>query len=249
MASDAYFPFPDGIQAAASAGVTAIIQPGGSIRDEMAIEVADRHHLAMVFTGADGTSGTDATRDARSTRTRRTRMRWNNCSRWRWCASPRRRRSRRRGSMGRGDRHGADQLATEAMRQTMDEIDFAGRIVIGEGERDEAPMLYIGEEVGRAQRDPDATRRRHRGRPARGHEPRRPRPGGRDHGPRRVGDRRADPRARHLHGEAVRRPGRRGQGRHPRDPDREPAPDRRGARPPASATSPSSSSSGRATTP
>ncbi|MFL5679036.1 MAG: bifunctional phosphoribosylaminoimidazolecarboxamide formyltransferase/IMP cyclohydrolase [Chloroflexota bacterium] len=51
MASDAYFPFPDGIQMAANAGVTAIIQPGGSIRDEMAIEVADRHHLAMVFTG------------------------------------------------------------------------------------------------------------------------------------------------------------------------------------------------------
>ena len=52
-------------------------------------------------------------------------------------------------AMGRGDRHGADRLATEAMRSTMDEIDFAGRIVIGEGERDEAPMLYIGEEVGR----------------------------------------------------------------------------------------------------
>jgi phosphoribosylaminoimidazolecarboxamide formyltransferase/IMP cyclohydrolase len=51
MASDAYFPFPDGIQQAALAGITAIIQPGGSIRDEMAIEVADRHHLAMVFTG------------------------------------------------------------------------------------------------------------------------------------------------------------------------------------------------------
>jgi phosphoribosylaminoimidazolecarboxamide formyltransferase/IMP cyclohydrolase len=51
MASDAYFPFPDGIQMAAQAGVTAIIQPGGSIRDEMAIEVADRHHMAMVFTG------------------------------------------------------------------------------------------------------------------------------------------------------------------------------------------------------
>jgi len=51
MAADAYFPFPDGIQLAAQAGVTAIIQPGGSIRDEMAIEVADRHHLAMVFTG------------------------------------------------------------------------------------------------------------------------------------------------------------------------------------------------------
>ncbi|HXG39977.1 MAG TPA: bifunctional phosphoribosylaminoimidazolecarboxamide formyltransferase/IMP cyclohydrolase [Candidatus Limnocylindrales bacterium] len=51
MASDAYFPFPDGIQMAAQAGVTAIIQPGGSIRDEMAIEVANRHHMAMVFTG------------------------------------------------------------------------------------------------------------------------------------------------------------------------------------------------------
>jgi phosphoribosylaminoimidazolecarboxamide formyltransferase/IMP cyclohydrolase len=51
MASDAYFPFPDGIALAAQAGVTAIIQPGGSIRDEVAIEVADRHHLAMVFTG------------------------------------------------------------------------------------------------------------------------------------------------------------------------------------------------------
>jgi phosphoribosylaminoimidazolecarboxamide formyltransferase/IMP cyclohydrolase len=51
MASDAYFPFPDGIQLAAQAGITAIIQPGGSIRDEMAIEVADRHHMAMVFTG------------------------------------------------------------------------------------------------------------------------------------------------------------------------------------------------------
>ena len=54
--------------------------------------------------------------------------------------------------MGRGDRHGADRAATEAMRRTMDEIDFAGRIVIGEGERDEAPMLYIGEEVGRRDR-------------------------------------------------------------------------------------------------
>jgi fructose-1,6-bisphosphatase II len=52
--------------------------------------------------------------------------------------------------MGRGQRDAADAAATEAMRRTMDEIDFAGRIVIGEGERDEAPMLYIGEEVGRA---------------------------------------------------------------------------------------------------
>jgi fructose-1,6-bisphosphatase II len=51
--------------------------------------------------------------------------------------------------MGRGAHDEADAAATEAMRKTMDEIDFDGRIVIGEGERDEAPMLYIGERVGR----------------------------------------------------------------------------------------------------
>jgi len=51
LASDAYFPFGDAIALAAERGITAIIQPGGSIRDEMAIEIADRHHLAMVFTG------------------------------------------------------------------------------------------------------------------------------------------------------------------------------------------------------
>jgi len=57
--------------------------------------------------------------------------------------------------MGRGENDQADAAATEAMRRTMDEIEFAGRIVIGEGERDEAPMLYIGERVGRtgAERD------------------------------------------------------------------------------------------------
>jgi phosphoribosylaminoimidazolecarboxamide formyltransferase / IMP cyclohydrolase len=51
LATDAYFPFADAIQLAAERGVTAIIQPGGSVRDEMAIEVANRHHMAMVFTG------------------------------------------------------------------------------------------------------------------------------------------------------------------------------------------------------
>jgi fructose-1,6-bisphosphatase II len=51
--------------------------------------------------------------------------------------------------MGRGEKDGADQAATTAMRATMEEIEFDGRIVIGEGERDEAPMLYIGERVGR----------------------------------------------------------------------------------------------------
>ncbi|HET8569538.1 MAG TPA: bifunctional phosphoribosylaminoimidazolecarboxamide formyltransferase/IMP cyclohydrolase [Candidatus Limnocylindria bacterium] len=51
MASDAYFPFPDGIEVAARAGVTAIIQPGGSLRDQMMIDTADRHRMAMLFTG------------------------------------------------------------------------------------------------------------------------------------------------------------------------------------------------------
>jgi fructose-1,6-bisphosphatase II len=52
--------------------------------------------------------------------------------------------------MGRGERDEADAAATEAMRRTMEEIEFDGRIVIGEGERDDAPMLYIGERVGRS---------------------------------------------------------------------------------------------------
>jgi phosphoribosylaminoimidazolecarboxamide formyltransferase/IMP cyclohydrolase len=51
MASDAFFPFPDGIEAAAAAGVKAVIQPGGSVRDETVIEAAIRLGLAMVFTG------------------------------------------------------------------------------------------------------------------------------------------------------------------------------------------------------
>lgn len=51
--------------------------------------------------------------------------------------------------MGKGDKHAADGAAVEAMRKAFDEIDISGTIVIGEGERDEAPMLYIGERVGR----------------------------------------------------------------------------------------------------
>ena len=51
-------------------------------------------------------------------------------------------------TMGQGDRKLADEVATEAMRKTMDTIPMHGTIVIGEGERDEAPMLYIGEQVG-----------------------------------------------------------------------------------------------------
>ena len=51
-------------------------------------------------------------------------------------------------TMGKGDRKLADQVATEAMRTTMDSVPMRGTIVIGEGERDEAPMLFIGEQVG-----------------------------------------------------------------------------------------------------
>ena len=51
MASDAFFPFRDGIDAAAEAGISAVIQPGGSMRDQEVIDAADEHGIAMVFTG------------------------------------------------------------------------------------------------------------------------------------------------------------------------------------------------------
>src|SRR5207244_2435284 len=51
-------------------------------------------------------------------------------------------------TMGQGERKLSDHVATEAMRHTMDTVPMRGTIVIGEGERDEAPMLYIGEKVG-----------------------------------------------------------------------------------------------------
>src|SRR5919199_823141 len=53
-------------------------------------------------------------------------------------------------TMGQGDRHESDRVAVEAMRRVMDTVAIDGTIVIGEGERDEAPMLYIGEKVGMA---------------------------------------------------------------------------------------------------
>ncbi|HXY10993.1 MAG TPA: class II fructose-bisphosphatase [Terriglobales bacterium] len=58
-------------------------------------------------------------------------------------------------TMGQGDRPLSDQVATEAMRETMDGIPMRGTIVIGEGERDEAPMLYIGEKLGAKLSDGD----------------------------------------------------------------------------------------------
>ena len=51
MASDAFFPFRDGIDAAAQAGITSVIQPGGSMRDEEVIAAANEANMAMVFTG------------------------------------------------------------------------------------------------------------------------------------------------------------------------------------------------------
>jgi phosphoribosylaminoimidazolecarboxamide formyltransferase/IMP cyclohydrolase len=51
MASDAFFPFPDTVEEAAKHGITAIIQPGGAVRDELSIEACNQHGIAMVFTG------------------------------------------------------------------------------------------------------------------------------------------------------------------------------------------------------
>ncbi len=73
--------------------------------------------------------------------------------------------------MGRGERDAADGAAVEKMREALSEMEISGRIVIGEGERDEAPMLYIGEELGRG-----GVRDRYRRRSGRRHEPGRQRP-------------------------------------------------------------------------
>lgn len=58
-------------------------------------------------------------------------------------------------TMGQGDRHRSDQAAVTAMRKELDTVPIDGTIVIGEGERDEAPMLYIGEQVGMAHKNPN----------------------------------------------------------------------------------------------
>jgi len=51
LASDAFFPFPDNVELAAAAGVTAIVQPGGSVKDADSIAACDQHGIAMLFTG------------------------------------------------------------------------------------------------------------------------------------------------------------------------------------------------------
>lgn len=59
-------------------------------------------------------------------------------------------------TMGEGNAHKSDQVAVEAMRRALDDVPIRGVVVIGEGERDEAPMLYIGEKVGTKNGDPDS---------------------------------------------------------------------------------------------
>ena len=74
-------------------------------------------------------------------------------------------------TMGQGDRSGSDQAAVEAMRSEMDRVGMDGTIVIGEGERDEAPMLFIGEKVGAAvTTKPHLSASGYRRGPAGGHE-------------------------------------------------------------------------------
>ncbi|HCX23192.1 MAG TPA: bifunctional phosphoribosylaminoimidazolecarboxamide formyltransferase/IMP cyclohydrolase PurH, partial [Cytophagales bacterium] len=51
MASDAFFPFPDCVEIADKAGIKAVIQPGGSVKDQLSIDYCDEHNMAMVFTG------------------------------------------------------------------------------------------------------------------------------------------------------------------------------------------------------
>ena len=196
MASDAYFPFPDGIQVAANAG---------RHRDHPAGRLDPRRDGDRGRRPAPPRDGVHRPpplpplrRAGRSSMEQLLALEMVRVTEAAAIASAR--------FMGRGDRHEADRAATEAMRRAMDETDIAGTIVIGEGERDEAPMLYIGEQVGPPRRRRGRGRgRRHRGRPARGHEPRRDRAGRRDHGARRLGAGRPDARAGHLPREAVRR--------------------------------------------
>ena len=51
MASDGFFPFGDSVESAAEYGITAIVQPGGSVRDNESIDAANKHHITMLFTG------------------------------------------------------------------------------------------------------------------------------------------------------------------------------------------------------
>ena len=128
--------------------------------------------------------------------------------------------------MGRGDREGADHAAVEAMRRAMEESEISGTIVIGEGERDEAPMLYIGEKVGNPEAAVEVDIAVD---PLEGNEPGRHRLGERHRRAGRGGARRTDARPGHVHEQADRgaagggprlagRPGRQDDPHHRRTP-------------------------------
>ena len=106
--------------------------------------------------------------------------------------------------VGRGDKEGADQAAVDAMRNVLDSVSMDGVVVIGEGEKDEAPMLFNGERIG----DGTPARGRCRGRPAGGHAADRAGDAERDRGDR-AGRARHDvrPRPVRVHGEDRRRSG------------------------------------------
>ena len=147
--------------------------------------------------------------------------------------------------IGRGDKNAADRAAVDAMRAMLDTVSMNGSVVIGEGEKDEAPMLFNGEH-GRRRNRP---RGRRRGRPARGHAPDRPRAAERDHG-HRARRTRDDVLSRRgpVHGEDRGRSRRDRRDRHRRLTDRKRARGRRRRRESRRASSRSSSSSATGTT-
>ncbi len=106
--------------------------------------------------------------------------------------------------IGRGNEKAADHAAVEAMREALNQLDYDGTVVIGEGERDEAPMLFIGEKVGRAPRH--GPQDRHRARPARRHDDHRQGGTERARGARDFRGGRPAQRPRRLYGQAGRRP-------------------------------------------
>ena len=135
--------------------------------------------------------------------------------------------------MGRGDKNAADGAAVEAMRVVLNSVAMDGVVVIGEGEKDEAPMLFNGEQIGDGSRARDG----HRGRPDRRHHPHLARPPRRDRRDRaeRTGHD-VRPRPVRLHGEDRGRPDRGRRDRPQRTREGEPRRGRQGARRDGSAT-------------
>ena len=210
MASDAYFPFPDGIQLAAQRGrhrdhpARRLDPRRDGDRGRRPPPPGDGLHRPTALPPLMGRTAVDAPRAARRSTEE---ARWNSCWRSRWSASPRRPRSPS------ARVHGPRRPARGGPRRDRGDARDDGR------DRD---ARHDRHRRGRARRGADAldrragraaarggpgghARGRHRGRPARGHEPRGDGPGERDHGPRRVGEGRPRPRPGHVPREAVRR--------------------------------------------